>query len=148
MIETPELNRIEADTSGASIESSAQFVPLAFTNIYRSERRRSSGRQIARTREGGTPHSDNNRQESISGETESLSQDPSSFYPHARSLADLVTARQLGMISLLGKRTGLDIDLECDRTLGCKPHDLSKNAASAFIDHLERKQIGRIRRAS
>jgi hypothetical protein len=149
VIETRELTRIEADTFGASIESSAQFVPLAFTNIYRSERRRSSGRQIARTREGGTPHSDNNRQESAAGETESLSsQDPSSFYPHARSLADLVTSRQLGIISVLGKKAGLDIDWECDRVLGCKPLDLSKGAASAFIDHLERRQIEQIRRAS
>lgn len=60
--------------------------------------------------------------------------------PVAASLSDLVTAKQLGMIRAIGRRSGIDTDAECRLVLRCQVSELSKRAASAFIDHLERAE--------
>jgi hypothetical protein len=60
--------------------------------------------------------------------------------PLAKSLADLVTPKQLGMIRALGREMGLDIEQECQALLSCSSEELSKQAASRFIDYLKRKQ--------
>jgi hypothetical protein len=60
--------------------------------------------------------------------------------PLAKSLADLVTPKQLGMIRALGRETGLDIEQECQSLMSCGTEELSKQAASRFIDYLKRKQ--------
>jgi len=70
--------------------------------------------------------------------------------PLAKSMSDLVTPKQLGMIRALARECHLDADAECRSFLGCKTEDLSKRAASSFIDHLKATQdeLARPRRAS
>ncbi|HZS08661.1 MAG TPA: Rad52/Rad22 family DNA repair protein [Blastocatellia bacterium] len=60
--------------------------------------------------------------------------------PLAKSLADLVTPKQLGMIRALGREIGCDIEQECQSLMSCGTEELSKMAASRFIDYLKRKQ--------
>ncbi|HEX8098305.1 MAG TPA: Rad52/Rad22 family DNA repair protein [Pyrinomonadaceae bacterium] len=70
--------------------------------------------------------------------------------PLAKSMSDLVTPKQLGMIRALAREAGLDPEEECQNVMRCKTDELSKRAASAFIDHLKGAQqdSGQIRRAS
>ena len=60
--------------------------------------------------------------------------------PLAKSMADLVTPKQLGMIRALAREGGVDHEEECQAQLRCRTEELSKRAASSFIDHL--KAIG------
>jgi hypothetical protein len=62
--------------------------------------------------------------------------------PIARSLSDLVTAKQLGMIRAIARETGIDADEECNNVMQCKTDELSKKAASSFIQHLQDIQKG------
>jgi hypothetical protein len=79
---------------------------------------------------------------------------PASQFPRdplAKSMADLVTPKQLGMIRALAREAGVDADEECMNVLQCKTEELSKRAASSFIDHLKNGQqeaAGNMRRAS
>lgn len=57
--------------------------------------------------------------------------------PIARSLADLVTAKQLGMIRAISREMNMDANEECDSVMNCKTDELSKKAASAMIQHLQ-----------
>ncbi len=57
--------------------------------------------------------------------------------PIAKSLMDLVTAKQLGMIRALARENGIDVDEECRNVMQCKSDELSKKAASSFIQHLQ-----------
>lgn len=71
--------------------------------------------------------------------------------PLAKSMADLVTPKQLGMIRALAREAGLDPDDECQTVMRVRTEELSKRAASSFIDHLKRVQQERafeVRRAS
>lgn len=60
--------------------------------------------------------------------------------PLAKSMADLVTPKQLGMIRALAREAGVDVEEECQSVLRCKTDELSKRAASSFIDHLKNLQ--------
>ena len=60
--------------------------------------------------------------------------------PVAASLSDLVTAKQLGMIRAISREIGVDADEECRSLVKCKTGELSKKAASAFIQHLQDMQ--------
>jgi hypothetical protein len=60
--------------------------------------------------------------------------------PIARSLSDLVTAKQLGMIRAISREIGLDADSICQSVMQCKTDELSKRAASALIQHLQELQ--------
>jgi hypothetical protein len=60
--------------------------------------------------------------------------------PLAKSMADLVTPKQLGMIRALGREANVDVDQECQSVLRCKTDELSKRAASSFIEHLKGMQ--------
>lgn len=60
--------------------------------------------------------------------------------PIAKSLSDLVTAKQLGMIRALARENGIDVDEECQTVMQCKTDELSKKAASSFIQHLQDSQ--------
>lgn len=66
----------------------------------------------------------------------------SDFNPVATSLVDLITAKQLGMIRSKIKAIpeldghNLSADDECEAFYGCKIDELSKKAASNFIEHL------------
>lgn len=62
--------------------------------------------------------------------------------PIARSLSDLVTAKQLGMIRALARELGVDPDEECNSAMNCKTDELSRKAASALIQHLQDMQKG------
>jgi len=62
--------------------------------------------------------------------------------PIARSLSDLVTAKQLGMIRAIARETGIDADEESGNVMQCKTDELSKKAASSFIQHLQDLQKG------
>ncbi|HEX5708504.1 MAG TPA: Rad52/Rad22 family DNA repair protein [Pyrinomonadaceae bacterium] len=71
--------------------------------------------------------------------------------PLAKSMADLVTPKQLGMIRALAREAGVDVEEECQTALRCRTEELSKRAASSFIDHLKGLQAeaaGGMRRAS
>ncbi len=57
--------------------------------------------------------------------------------PIARSLSDLVTAKQLGMIRAISREVGVDADEECDAIMQCRTDELSKKAASGLIQHLQ-----------
>ncbi len=58
-------------------------------------------------------------------------------HPVATSLLDLVTAKQLGMIRAISREIGIEADDECQTILSCKTDELSKKAASLFIQHLQ-----------
>jgi len=72
--------------------------------------------------------------------------------PLAKSMGDLVTPKQLGMIRALAREAGVDVEEECQQALRCRTEELSKKAASSFIDHLKNLQGGEqqqpMRRAS
>ena len=57
--------------------------------------------------------------------------------PIAKSLSDLVTAKQLGMIRAIAREINVDSDAECQNVMNCKTDELSKKAASSFIQHLQ-----------
>ena len=57
--------------------------------------------------------------------------------PIAKSLSDLVTAKQLGMIRAISREIGVDADEECQTVMQCKTDELSKKAASGLIQHLQ-----------
>lgn len=60
--------------------------------------------------------------------------------PIAKSLSDLVTAKQLGMIRAIAREIGIDPDEECNSVMQCRTDELSKRAASSFIQHLQDMQ--------
>ena len=57
--------------------------------------------------------------------------------PVAKSLSDLVTAKQLGMIRAIAREIGIDADEECSKVLKCRTDELSIKAASSFIQYLQ-----------
>lgn len=57
--------------------------------------------------------------------------------PIAKSLSDLVTAKQLGMIRAISREIGVEADIECQNVMQCKTDELSKKAASGLIQHLQ-----------
>ncbi|MGI8813492.1 MAG: Rad52/Rad22 family DNA repair protein [Pyrinomonadaceae bacterium] len=60
--------------------------------------------------------------------------------PVARSLGDLVTAKQLGMIRAIAREISVDPDDECKAAMNCATDELSKRAASQLIRHLQDMQ--------
>lgn len=57
--------------------------------------------------------------------------------PVAQRLSDLVTTKQLGMIRALAREKLVDPDNECFAVMKCKTGELSRRAASNFIEHLQ-----------
>jgi hypothetical protein len=75
----------------------------------------------------------------------------SAYDPEARSMAELVSPRQLGIMRALARESGVDADQESMQALHCKTEELSKRAASSFIEYLRMlpfKQPDRLRKAS
>jgi outer membrane biosynthesis protein TonB len=60
--------------------------------------------------------------------------------PRPKTLGDLVTPKQLWMIRSLGREIGCDVEKECQSVLQCNLEEISKRAASSFIDYLKRLQ--------
>jgi predicted nucleic acid-binding Zn finger protein len=60
--------------------------------------------------------------------------------PRPKTLGDLVTPKQLWMIRNLGREIGCDVEQECQSLLQCNLEEISKRAASSFIDYLKRRQ--------
>ena len=60
--------------------------------------------------------------------------------PVAKSLGDMVTAKQLGMIRAIAREIGVDAEKECSKIIRCGVSELSKRAASDFIEHLQTLQ--------
>jgi hypothetical protein len=60
--------------------------------------------------------------------------------PVARSLGDLVTAKQLGMIRAVARELNIDPDEECSTVMHCSTDELTKRAASSLIQHLQDMQ--------
>jgi hypothetical protein len=55
----------------------------------------------------------------------------------AKTLGDLVTSKQIGMIRGLCREVGTDAEGEAEQRFGCKLEELSKRQASAFIEALK-----------
>ncbi|HJS52554.1 MAG TPA: Rad52/Rad22 family DNA repair protein [Pyrinomonadaceae bacterium] len=60
------------------------------------------------------------------------------FDPVAKTLSDMVTTKQLGMIRAIARENDVDADRECESLMKCKVSELSRKAASALIDHLQK----------
>jgi hypothetical protein len=60
--------------------------------------------------------------------------------PIAKSLGDMVTAKQMGMIKGLAREAGVEAEIECKKVLQCGVEELSKRAASDFIAYLQELQ--------
>jgi hypothetical protein len=60
--------------------------------------------------------------------------------PRPKTLGDLVTPKQIWMIRNLGREIGCDVEKECQSLLQCNLEEISKRAASSFIDYLKRLQ--------
>ncbi len=58
----------------------------------------------------------------------------------AKSLGDLVTGKQLGMIRAIARESNIDAGKECMNLMNCSVTELSKRAASDLIDHLQNMQ--------
>lgn len=69
--------------------------------------------------------------------------------PIAKSLGDMVTAKQLGMIRAIARAASVDADQECAKLMHCSVDELSKRAASDLIEHLQNLQrnVAPMRRA-
>ncbi len=72
----------------------------------------------------------------------------------AKSVSELCTPKQIVMIRAICRDLAIDVDIELQETLkvDCKVEELSRPAASAFIDHLKQLQeladVPIVRRAS
>lgn len=56
--------------------------------------------------------------------------------PFAKTISDMVTTKQLGMIRAICRENDLDPEEECMAVMKCKVNELSRRAASSLIDHL------------
>lgn len=75
--------------------------------------------------------------DSIDNDDARSSIDIRSTDPVAKSLGDMVTAKQLGMIRAIARGAGVDAENECSQKFNCVVAELSKRAASELIDHLQ-----------
>lgn len=60
--------------------------------------------------------------------------------PTAKSLADMITSKQLSMIRAISREGNLDAEAECSQLMNCSIAELSKRAASDLITHLQNLQ--------
>ena len=72
------------------------------------------------------------REETPGSETTKFPSDPV-----AKTLSDMVTTKQLGMIRAIARENNVNADQECELQMKCKVSELSRKAASALIDHLQ-----------
>lgn len=74
-----------------------------------------------------------------SNDNEGNGSDQKSFpsEPVAKTMADLVTPKQLVAIRAIAHAQRVNAEAECVKLMGCRPEELTRRAASAFIDHLK-----------
>jgi hypothetical protein len=60
--------------------------------------------------------------------------------PVAKTVGDMVTGKQLGLIRSIARETGINVDQECSKLMQCSVGELSKRAASDLIEHLQSMQ--------
>lgn len=60
--------------------------------------------------------------------------------PTSKSMGDMVTSKQIGMIRAISREANLDSDRECSEMMRCSIDELSKRAASDLIEHLQNLQ--------
>ncbi|MEO6656590.1 MAG: Rad52/Rad22 family DNA repair protein, partial [Pyrinomonadaceae bacterium] len=58
----------------------------------------------------------------------------------AKSLGDMITTKQLGMIRAIAREANIDAAGECSHMMHCTIEELSKRAASDLIEHLQHLQ--------
>lgn len=58
--------------------------------------------------------------------------------PVAKTVKELVTDKQLGMIRAMSRDLGINPEEECQAVLGCKTDELSRKAASSLIEHFKK----------
>lgn len=56
--------------------------------------------------------------------------------PVARSISEIITTRQIGMIHAIARERGIDAENECKQWMNCRVNELSRKAASTLIDRL------------
>ncbi|MEW6731943.1 MAG: Rad52/Rad22 family DNA repair protein [Acidobacteriota bacterium] len=86
------------------------------------------------------PTSSESRAETAPPERQNTNvRDPHGFPldPLAHSNEELVTPRQLVAIRAIASSIGIEVEAECQRLLKCDIKEISRRAASAFIDHLK-----------
>ncbi len=88
--------------------------------------------------------------ESFDGNREALDSRQKNFNPMARSLYDLVSAKQIQIARVLASAKSLCANAAAEDLFDCELGELSKTAAQILIDHLENsatKQEARLRLA-
>ena len=75
-----------------------------------------------------------------SDETPTYGPSPAIDDPVAKSLGDMVTSKQLGMIRAIARTASIDAEHECSQLMNCRIDELSKRAASELIAHLQNLQ--------
>lgn len=60
--------------------------------------------------------------------------------PVAKDISEMATTKQHAAIRAIANAQGIDAEAECEATFNCKLAEISRRAASAFIDHLKTKQ--------
>ncbi len=78
--------------------------------------------------------------DSIEHSDETVVEPQTSVDPIAKSLGDMVTAKQLGMIRAISLASAIDAEHECSQMMHCRIDELSKRAASDLIEHLKNLQ--------
>ncbi len=79
--------------------------------------------------------------DSIEQDDHIVPEEPKKFTdPIAKSLGDMITGKQLGMIRAIARDAHLDAEAECSQLMHCGIEELSKKAASDLIDHLQNLQ--------
>lgn len=89
-------------------------------------------RELWRNEPDHSAHSNN-------GQARSQAPKPMPANPLAKSVAELATPKQVVMIRAVCRDLDIDCDMELRETLklDCKVEELSRRAASSFIDHLK-----------
>lgn len=119
-----------------------------FSNAYAQGFRRaceghSLGRELWRKTERAEIHTTPTDRPVDNSEQANHTQERPVVSPIARTLGDMITPKQLGLIQGRGRDINLNVDEECMVKLGCKVSELSKRAASDFIEHIMKVQESR-----
>jgi Rad52/22 family double-strand break repair protein len=82
------------------------------------------------------------KEEEVASSKKPGAANPQSLFPRdpvAKTMADLVTPKQLVAIRAIANAHGVNAETQCLELLKCRPEELSRKAASVFIDYLKSK---------